>query len=591
MLPIVMALNIGGATTFDPAEGFIHALNGFESTNPNTINFTYASVGSGKGQTMLISRILDVALSGTTCSPGLVQIPLYFLNVRIGVNIPLTYPINMTKEDLIPIVCGLNSTFSVIRVAESYGQTRGLLDYLFGTNSTWKSACGNVSVKTITPPQALKLGHATPNAFVYGNIANFEFPYVALNGVLPTPEAIFRGLKFNVNGSNITSLSTNFIMEPGYACLLPSYDNITVGYYAAQFVLYLATSGMLELVNSVVPYPQQYKVDFFQKYLESVMCGSTSCIDLRNYSSVVYIENQRVAIISGVVIGVFFIITVVAAATIIVRLRGRISVVQLPPSGFLAFVFSDIEGSTVMWNVNRHEMKKIVSEHNRLATLCSERYSGYIVKYEGDAIFLSFTHVTDAIEYALAFQMMLSTIRIPDCFADVETCGALPIKHRGSSVTQTQSLRVRMGIHVGEEHDTIQTTRGYDYVGPTINYTARVASFANGGQVLLSSHAAACCLSPESLEFVQPDEISVSRAQGGLRETPQTPLFKSLSGLCEMRMYTQTKLNGITGLQTLYEIVNSTLSERLGLFPRKEILVSPPASPKHEVELIACEDV
>ena len=51
---------------------------------------------------------------------------------------------------------------------------------------------------------------------------------------------------------------------------------------------------------------------------------------------------------------------------------------------------------------------------------------------------------------------------------------------------ETGPLRVRMALHVGEAD-----RRGDDYFGPTINRTARIMSAGHGGQVLLSSAAAA----------------------------------------------------------------------------------------------------
>ncbi len=52
--------------------------------------------------------------------------------------------------------------------------------------------------------------------------------------------------------------------------------------------------------------------------------------------------------------------------------------------------------------------------------------------------------------------------------------------------TETGPLRVRMAVHAGEAD-----RRGDDYFGPTINRTARIMSAGHGGQVLLSSAAAA----------------------------------------------------------------------------------------------------
>ena len=149
---------------------------------------------------------------------------------------------------------------------------------------------------------------------------------------------------------------------------------------------------------------------------------------------------------------------------------------QRLPSGTVAFLFTDIEGSTVRWDRNPDGMQLAVQQHDRMLKAVIAKRNGYIFKALGDAFCAAFWNVDDAVEAAVASQRELAS-------------------HDFSSV---DGILVRIAIHVGEADE-----RDADYFGPALNRIARLLSVAHGGQVLLSSAAAAAAGDrlPEKIEL------------------------------------------------------------------------------------------
>jgi class 3 adenylate cyclase len=130
-----------------------------------------------------------------------------------------------------------------------------------------------------------------------------------------------------------------------------------------------------------------------------------------------------------------------------------------PPTGTLTFLFTDIEGSTRLWQHDAQAMKAALARHDKLLALAIEERGGYVFKTVGDAFCAAFTTGPDALEAALEIQRRLLS----------------------SEWRENERLKVRMALHTGtaEEQDG-------DYFGPPLNRVARLLSAAHGGQVLLS---------------------------------------------------------------------------------------------------------
>jgi class 3 adenylate cyclase len=134
-----------------------------------------------------------------------------------------------------------------------------------------------------------------------------------------------------------------------------------------------------------------------------------------------------------------------------------------PPTGTVTFLFTDIEGSTRLWERNPRAMQDALARHDELLRTTIEARDGYVFKTVGDAFCTAFGTATDAAEAALACQLAL----LEEGWAE-----------------EVGAIRVRMALHTGAVEE-----RDGDYFGPPLNRVARLLSAGHGGQVLLS-HAA-----------------------------------------------------------------------------------------------------
>lgn len=146
------------------------------------------------------------------------------------------------------------------------------------------------------------------------------------------------------------------------------------------------------------------------------------------------------------------------------------------PSGIVAFLFTDIEGSTERWERHHDEMDAAVKHHDAIVRGAIESRGGYVFKTVGDAFCAAFARASDAVQAAVELQRGLAA----EDFAAVE------------------GVRVRAGLHVGEASE-----RDGDYFGTAVNRVARLMSIGHGGQVLLSGRAR------DLIEAALPSETSL----------------------------------------------------------------------------------
>jgi class 3 adenylate cyclase len=79
------------------------------------------------------------------------------------------------------------------------------------------------------------------------------------------------------------------------------------------------------------------------------------------------------------------------------------------PRGTAAFLFTDIERSTALWERDRHAMATAVDRHVALLRQAIESHHGVLYKVVGDAIQAAFPTAPDAISAALKGQRALLT--------------------------------------------------------------------------------------------------------------------------------------------------------------------------------------
>ncbi len=129
------------------------------------------------------------------------------------------------------------------------------------------------------------------------------------------------------------------------------------------------------------------------------------------------------------------------------------------PTGTVTFLFTDVEGSTRLWEEHPEGMRDALARHDSLLEQQIGEAGGFVHSTAGDAYSAAFSDPLDAIGAAIAAQRSL---------ADAEW----PV---------VGEIRVRMAVHTGVAHE-----RGDDYYGPALNRCARILSAAHGGQIVTS---------------------------------------------------------------------------------------------------------
>ena len=78
-----------------------------------------------------------------------------------------------------------------------------------------------------------------------------------------------------------------------------------------------------------------------------------------------------------------------------------------PPTGTLTFLFTDIEGSTKLWEHDATAMQVALTRHDEILKGAIEERGGYVFKTVGDAFCCAFPTAPDALEAALETQRRL----------------------------------------------------------------------------------------------------------------------------------------------------------------------------------------
>ena len=128
----------------------------------------------------------------------------------------------------------------------------------------------------------------------------------------------------------------------------------------------------------------------------------------------------------------------------------------------LTLLFTDIEGSTLMWEQDSKKMEAAVAIHFELLQRAITDHHGSVVKKTGDGVFATFNDPLESVRAVAVAQRELAATDWPG-----------------------DQVRVRMGLHTGS-----CSARDGDHYGRAVNKAARVEQSAYGGQVLLSGTTA-----------------------------------------------------------------------------------------------------
>ena len=126
------------------------------------------------------------------------------------------------------------------------------------------------------------------------------------------------------------------------------------------------------------------------------------------------------------------------------------------PTGTVTLLLADVEGSTRLWQTQPDEMSAAVARLDRALSdlLAAHRGVRPVEQGEGDSFVVAFARASDAVAFALQLQL-----------------------------TPLSPIKLRVGMHTGE----VQLRDEANYIGPTINRTARLRDLAHGGQTVLSA--------------------------------------------------------------------------------------------------------
>jgi predicted ATPase/class 3 adenylate cyclase/DNA-binding CsgD family transcriptional regulator len=132
-----------------------------------------------------------------------------------------------------------------------------------------------------------------------------------------------------------------------------------------------------------------------------------------------------------------------------------VDVGDLLPTGTVTLLLADVESSTRLWQTEPEEMTAAVARLDRTVCEVISAHHGVrpVEQGEGDGFVVAFARASDAVACALELQ------RAP-----------------------LAPIRLRVGVHTGE----VQLRDEGNYIGATVNRTARVRDLAHGGQTVLS---------------------------------------------------------------------------------------------------------
>ena len=155
------------------------------------------------------------------------------------------------------------------------------------------------------------------------------------------------------------------------------------------------------------------------------------------------------------------------------------------PTGTVTLLLADVEGSTRLWETQPGAMKAAVARLDQTLSDAVATHQGVrpVEQGEGDSFVIAFARAADAVACAL----------------DLQRAPLAPIK-------------LRIGVHTGD----IQLRDEANYVGPTINRTARLRDLAHGGQTVLSG-----ATEPLVIDQLPPDVSLTDLGSHPLRDLPR----------------------------------------------------------------------
>jgi adenylate cyclase len=171
----------------------------------------------------------------------------------------------------------------------------------------------------------------------------------------------------------------------------------------------------------------------------------------------------------------------------------RPDLARLTPDGNVVIMFSDIEESTALnERMGDRAWVRLLARHDKLVRKLVDQHAGHVVKSQGDGFMVAFAEPDKAVDCSIAVQRALA--------------------HQAKRPTPN-TIRVRIGVHMGKS-----VRRGDDLFGRNVAMAARVASEADGGEILISEpvHEAV----GDSVDVGEPREVELKGFRGTHRLYP-----------------------------------------------------------------------
>src|SRR6267154_6404782 len=129
-----------------------------------------------------------------------------------------------------------------------------------------------------------------------------------------------------------------------------------------------------------------------------------------------------------------------------------------------AIVAVDVAGYSRLMGLDEVGTARILREHRKVTDDLVAKHGGRIVKTTGDGVLLEFPSVVDAVECAVAVQVMMA--------------------ERNDAVPQDRRMLYRIGINLGDI-----LIEGEDILGDGVNIAARLEGIAQPGGICVSASA------------------------------------------------------------------------------------------------------
>ncbi|HXN04393.1 MAG TPA: adenylate/guanylate cyclase domain-containing protein, partial [Candidatus Acidoferrum sp.] len=141
------------------------------------------------------------------------------------------------------------------------------------------------------------------------------------------------------------------------------------------------------------------------------------------------------------------------------EIQARASEVRTLPTGFVTFLFSDLEDSTGLVRHLGDRYERFLGEVRRVLRAAIAAAGGREVEVRADEMFAVFEQAQAGVEAAVAIQRSFLTRSWPDGLR----------------------VRIRIGLHAGQP-----TLTDTGYLGLAVHTASRICFASHGGQILLS---------------------------------------------------------------------------------------------------------